>query len=103
MAEHVRMRLELEARGDGRPLNHPGKAGSRERGAALADEDEGRRHALALEPAQRPKLVAEQRMRAGGAIPLKMLAWRRTRRSEISRSSLSLRKFRIPETHTGAT
>src|SRR3979490_1307327 len=42
MAQHVRMRLQFEARGQGGPLDHPGKAGGRERGAPLADEDEGR-------------------------------------------------------------
>jgi hypothetical protein len=52
VTEHVRMRLQLEARGHGRPLDHPGKAGGRERRAVLADEDEGRRHALALETSQ---------------------------------------------------
>jgi hypothetical protein len=33
-------------------LHHPGEAGRGERRPALADEDEGRRRALALEPAQ---------------------------------------------------
>jgi hypothetical protein len=46
VAKHVRVRLELEARGDGRPLDHPGKAGGREWRAAFADEDEGGRRAL---------------------------------------------------------
>jgi hypothetical protein len=38
MAEHVRMRLQFKARGDGTPLDHPGKAGGREWRAALADQ-----------------------------------------------------------------
>ena len=57
VAEHVRMCLELEAGAGGGALDHPGKAGGRERGSALADEDEGRRRALPLEPAQGPHLV----------------------------------------------
>jgi hypothetical protein len=62
------MRLEIEAGGSGAPLDHPGKAGGRERGTALADEHERRWGALPLEPAQRPHLIAEQRVRAGGTI-----------------------------------
>jgi hypothetical protein len=42
VAEHVWMRLQFEARGDGSAFDHPGKAGGREWRAALADEDEGR-------------------------------------------------------------
>ena len=34
VAQHVRMDLEFEARAGGGPLDHPGKAGSREWGAA---------------------------------------------------------------------
>jgi hypothetical protein len=54
------MRLQLTARGDGNAFDHPGKAGGREWRAALADEGEGRWHAVALEPSQCPKLVAEE-------------------------------------------
>jgi hypothetical protein len=36
VAEHVRMCLELEAGAGGGALDHPGKAGGRESGAALA-------------------------------------------------------------------
>jgi hypothetical protein len=36
MAEHVGVRLEIEARGHGHALDHPGKAGGRERRAARA-------------------------------------------------------------------
>jgi hypothetical protein len=39
VAQHVRMRLELKAGAGGGTLDHPGKAGGRERGSALADED----------------------------------------------------------------
>ena len=60
VAEHVRVRLEVEARGARCPFNHPGKAGRGERGSPLADEDKRRRLALALEPAQGPELVAAQ-------------------------------------------
>jgi hypothetical protein len=35
------MCLQFEAGADGRALDHPGKACSREQRAALADEDEG--------------------------------------------------------------
>jgi hypothetical protein len=41
VAQHVRVGLEFEAGGSGDALDHPGKAGGRESGAALADEDEG--------------------------------------------------------------
>ncbi len=63
MAKHVRMRLQLDASADGRALDHPGEASGRERRTALADEDEGRWHALALQASQGPQLVAEQGMR----------------------------------------
>ena len=50
VTKHVRMRLQFETKPSAcRPLNHPRKAGSRERRAALADEDERRRRALALQ------------------------------------------------------
>jgi hypothetical protein len=39
VTKHVGMRLELQARTGGGTLDHPGKAGGRERGTALADED----------------------------------------------------------------
>jgi hypothetical protein len=39
--KHVRVRLQLKAGAGGGALDHPGKAGVRERRAALADEDEG--------------------------------------------------------------
>ena len=51
------MCLELEAGAGGGALDHPGKAGGREWGAALAHEDEGRRRPLPLGPAQGPHLV----------------------------------------------
>jgi hypothetical protein len=56
VTQHMRVDLELEA-GAGGALDHPGKARGRERGAALTDEDEGRRRALPLEPARGPHLV----------------------------------------------
>jgi hypothetical protein len=49
VAEHVRVRLEVEARGARCPFNHPGKAGRGERGSPLADEDKRRRLAIALD------------------------------------------------------
>jgi hypothetical protein len=52
----------------GGTLDHPRKADGRERGTAFADEHEGRRFALPLEPAQGPHLVAEQRVGAGRVI-----------------------------------
>jgi hypothetical protein len=64
VAKHVRMRLELKACAGGGTLDHSGKAGGREWGSALTDEDEGRRRTLAVEPTQCPKLVADQRVRA---------------------------------------
>jgi hypothetical protein len=67
MTEHVRMRLEFETSGSGGALHHSGEAGGRERGSPLADEDEGRRRALALEPAQRPEFIPVKRMSARGA------------------------------------
>jgi hypothetical protein len=60
VAEHVRVRLEVEARAGGGTLDHPGEAGRRERRSPLADEDKRRSLALALEPAQGPELVAAQ-------------------------------------------
>ncbi len=67
MAKYVRMRLQLEAETSaGRSFDHPGKARCRERRSALADEDEGRRHALALQAPQGPQLVANQGMRGSG-------------------------------------
>jgi hypothetical protein len=68
VAEHVRVRLEVEARGARCPLNHPGKAGRRERGSPLADEDKRRVLALPLESAQGPELVAAQGVGARGAV-----------------------------------
>ena len=68
VAEHVRVRLQLEAGDDGSTLDHPGKAGRGERGSPLADEDKRRRLALALEPAQGPELVAAQGVGARGAV-----------------------------------
>src|SRR5271154_985580 len=68
MAEHVWMRLEIEVRARSGALDHPGKARGRERGSPLADEDEGRRQAVALEPARGAHLVADQRVRARGAV-----------------------------------
>jgi hypothetical protein len=50
--------VEFEASAGGSALDHPGRAGGRERGSPLADEDKRRRLALALEPAQSPELVA---------------------------------------------
>src|SRR5271170_5435837 len=41
VAQHVRMRLEIEAGAGGGALDHPGEAGGRERGSPLADEGEG--------------------------------------------------------------
>src|SRR5712692_6696017 len=60
VAKHVWMRLQLESGPDGRALDHPGKARGRERRAALADEDEGRRHALALQVSQGPSLDVDR-------------------------------------------
>ncbi len=48
VAKHVRVRLQFEAGAEGRAFDHPGKVRGRERRAALADEDEGRRLTLAL-------------------------------------------------------
>src|SRR5271154_2120973 len=58
VAEHVRMGLEIEAGAGCGALDHPGKAGRRERGSPLGDEDEGRRLTLALEPPKCPEFVA---------------------------------------------
>jgi hypothetical protein len=60
VAEHVRVCLQVEAGSGSRPLDHPGKAGRRERGSPLADEDKGRGLTLPLEPAQDSELVAAQ-------------------------------------------
>jgi len=68
VAQHVRMRLEFKAGTGGGALDHPGKAGGGERGAALADKDEWGWSALPLQPAQGPELVAAQGMGAGGAV-----------------------------------
>jgi hypothetical protein len=68
VAQHMRVRLELQAGGSGGALNHAGKAGRRERGSPLADEDEGRRRALALEPAQGPQFIPVEGMGARGAV-----------------------------------
>jgi hypothetical protein len=62
--EHVRVRLDLKTGAGRGALDHPGEAGRSERRAALADEDEGRGRALALEPAQRSQLVALDRVSA---------------------------------------
>jgi hypothetical protein len=43
MAEHVRVRLQLEAGTRGSTLDHPGEAGRRERRSPLADKDKRRR------------------------------------------------------------
>jgi hypothetical protein len=50
VAKHVRVSLQFESEPPaGCPLDHLGKASGRERSAALADEDEGRRRAFALQ------------------------------------------------------
>jgi len=65
VAKHVRVRLQFEAEPfAGRPLDHSGKAGRRERRAALTHEDEGRRGTLTLLAAQRTQLIPLQRMYA---------------------------------------
>jgi hypothetical protein len=65
MAKHVRMGFQLKAEPfAGRPLDHSGKAGRRERRAALTHEDEGRRGTLTLLAAQRTQLIPLQRMYA---------------------------------------
>jgi hypothetical protein len=46
MAQHVRVRLEIEAGFRAGPLDHLGKAGRSERRAALAGEDKRRRWRL---------------------------------------------------------
>jgi hypothetical protein len=66
--QHVRVGLELKAGASGRSLDHPGEAGRGERRAALADEDEGRRRGLAMQPAQSAELVALDRVGAWGAV-----------------------------------
>src|SRR5260370_13945495 len=49
VAKHVRVSLQFKAETTAcRPLDHPGKACSRERRAALADKDKRRRRALTL-------------------------------------------------------
>ncbi len=54
---------------DARALDHAGEASRAERRAALGGEDERRfRLLLALQPPQRPQLVAEDRMGAGSAL-----------------------------------
>jgi hypothetical protein len=51
VAKHVRVSLQFQAETtSGGPLDHPSKARGREWRAALADEDEWRRRALALQP-----------------------------------------------------
>jgi hypothetical protein len=55
LTQHVGMRLHLQPHGDGRPLDHPGKAGGRERRARSLTKTKGD----SLEPPQRPKLVAK--------------------------------------------
>ena len=65
VAKRVRVRLQFEAEPfAGRPLDHSGKAGRRERRAALTHEDEGRRGTLTLLAAQRTQLIPLQRMYA---------------------------------------
>jgi hypothetical protein len=68
VAEHVRVRLQFEARRSSHPLDHPGKAGRGERRSPLADEDKRRRLAFPLEPAQGSELVAAQGMGARRAV-----------------------------------
>jgi hypothetical protein len=68
MAQHVRVRFDLQAGAGGRALDRPGEAGRGEGRSPLADENEGRRRALPLEPAQRPQLVALDRVGARGTV-----------------------------------
>src|ERR1700690_2918746 len=68
MPEHVRMNLEPDPRGLRRPLNHSGKAGSRERRAPLAYEHEGASLALPLQTPEGSHLRAAQRVNARGAL-----------------------------------
>jgi hypothetical protein len=60
MAEHGRMRLQVEAGTGGGTLDQPGEAPRDERGSPLADEDKRRGLAPALEPTEGPELVAAQ-------------------------------------------
>jgi hypothetical protein len=68
VAQHVGMGLDLKLGASRRALDHPGKAGRGERRSAFADEDEGRRRALSLEPAKRSQLVALDWVRARRAV-----------------------------------
>jgi hypothetical protein len=76
MAQHVRMGLELKAGPGGGTLDHPGKAGGGEWASALADEDEGRRRALALQSAQCPQPVLKCTTGKNIQLPLGLLATR---------------------------
>src|SRR6476659_10854739 len=64
VAQHVRMNLEGYLGLNASPLDQLGQAGDREWRPALGHEDKGRL-GLTLQNPQRPKLVAEQGMRAG--------------------------------------
>ena len=67
--EHVRVCLDRQLGSDARSFNHAGEAGRREWSAALRGEHEGRLRLLfALEPAEGPQLVPEDRMCAGSAL-----------------------------------
>jgi hypothetical protein len=58
VAEHVRVRLDLQASASRSTFDHPGEPRRRERRTPLADGDERRWRDLSLEPPQRPQLVA---------------------------------------------
>ena len=68
VAQHVRVRLDLKVGAGRGALDHPCEARRGERRAALADEDKGRRRALALQPPESPHFVALDRVRARRAI-----------------------------------
>jgi hypothetical protein len=69
VSQHMRMRLKAELGLHARGLDHAGEASGAERRAALRGEDERRfRLLLALQPPQRPQLVAEDWMGAGRAL-----------------------------------
>lgn len=63
MSQHMDVRLDAEIGRDGRPLDHAGKPGRRQRGAAFRHEHEWRLLAFAVMFAQRPHFPTVQWVR----------------------------------------
>lgn len=68
VAQHVRVDLERHPGFDAGPFHHPREPGGRKRPSPLAGEHERRcRRLLPLQAAQRPQLVAQDRVGSRGA------------------------------------